>query len=149
MKNFNEHESDWTFGKAKTVCYCSSIYSPLFISLGICNYFIDSLPSNIMILSQNWKEISFNLFLYFLVPDSGILKLAVRLKKKRISTTIFSCIFEALFLGGQAPSTAPILCCVNLIIWTKTFKTWLFEQKRRYKRTWFLFLLWRLNFSLW
>ena len=32
MENFNEHESDWTIGKAKTLCYCSSIYIVSFVS---------------------------------------------------------------------------------------------------------------------
>ena len=119
MKNFNEHESDWTFGKAKTLCYCSSIYSPLRISLGICNYFIDSLPSNIMILSQNWKEISFNLFLYFLVPDSGFLKLAVRLKKKGSGQPFFLIFSRGCFSGDKPPRQPQFYA-----VWT-----WSFEQK--------------------
>ena len=89
--------------KAKTLCYFSSIYSPLLISLGICNYFIDSLPSNTIILSQNWKEISFNLFLHFLVPDSGILKLAVRLKKKDQDNHFF-----LYFRGAVSRGTSPL-----------------------------------------
>ena len=42
--------------------------------------------------------------------------------KKGSEQLFFSHIFEELFLGGQAPSTAPILCCVNLIIWTENLQ---------------------------
>ena len=52
--------------------------------------------------------------------------------KKKIRTTVFSDIFEGLFLRGQAPSTAPILRCVNLTIWTKSL---LFGQKNFSIRT--------------
>ena len=44
--------------------------------------------------------------------------------KKRSEQPFFSDIFEGLFLGGQAPSTAPILRCVNLTIWTKSLLLW-------------------------
>ena len=47
--------------------------------------------------------------------------------KKKSEQPFFSDIFEGLFLGGQAPSTAPILRCVNLAIWTKSL---LFGQKK-------------------
>ena len=42
--------------------------------------------------------------------------------KKRSEQPFFSDIFEGLFLGGPAPSTALILCCVNLAIWTKNIQ---------------------------
>ena len=71
-------------------------------------------------------------FLSLIFPDSGSLKLAVRLRKKKSKQPFFSDVFEGLFLGGQAPSTAPILRCVNLTIWTKSL---LFGQKNFSIRT--------------
>ena len=62
--------------------------------------------------------------------------------KKRSEQPFFSDIFEGLFLGGQAPSTAPILRCVNLTIWTKSLLLWqkkLFHsnKNKNKRRTWF------------
>ena len=67
--------------------------------------------------------------------------------KKRSEQPFFSDIFEGLFLGGQAPSTAPILCFVNLIILNgKQSKPGYSNKKKKQKGTWFLNLLGRLKF---
>ena len=102
-----------------------------------------------------------NLFQFLSLISSSwfwVFKTSRPAAKKKIRKTVFSDIFEGLFLGGQAPSTAPILRCVNLTIWTKSLlfgqkKTFLFEQKQKQKRTWFWNLLGRLKYwlinSLW
>ena len=53
--------------------------------------------------------------------------------KKRSEQPFFSDFFEGLFLGGQAPSTAPILWCVNLTIWTKSIRNLAIRPKTKTK----------------
>ena len=80
------------------------------------------------------ETILFQLISQILVPDSGILKIAVRLRKKKDQHNhFFSDILEGLFLGGQAPSTAPILCCMNLTIWTKSIQNFSIRTKTKTK----------------
>ena len=72
------------------------------VNIGSVITFIDSLLSNILILSKNGNK-SLSFFFQILVPDSGILTIAVRLRKKDQHKHFFW-----YFRGAVSRGTSPL-----------------------------------------
>ena len=107
MYNLNEQESDCKILKAKPSCYWLKVV--LYQSQGRCNAHIAFLVFRRTSVIFKENEICLNFFLYVLVLDYVVLKLAVPAKNKGLKQHLFSDTLEGLILGGQAPSTAPSL----------------------------------------
>ena len=105
--NLNEQESDCRILKAKHSCYW--LHVVLYQSQGRCNAHIAFLVFRRTSVIFKENEICLNFFLYILVLDYVVLKLTVPAKNKGLKQHLFSDTLEGLFLGGQAPSTAPFL----------------------------------------
>ena len=105
--NLNEQESDCRILKAKHSCYW--LHVVLYQSQGRCNAHIAFLVFRRTSVIFKENEICLNFFLYVLVLDYVVFKLAVPAKNKGLKQHLFSDTLEGLFLGGQAPSTAPFL----------------------------------------
>ena len=113
MYNLNERESGCTNVKAKPSCYWLNVV--LYQSQGRCNAQIGSLVFRRTSVIFKENEICLNFFLYALVLDYVVLKLAVPAKNKGLKQHLYFWYSRGAVSRGTSPLDSPLSVRLRLV----------------------------------